>query len=338
MKSWTWLLFSTLLCAGVLSAAETKPAEDKLQPPEPLGALLEAARAERIPVVLSPEVSDRQTVAVGDVLSLIATLDDGKVARQWLIEVRAQAPTEEDRAAPAYSASQIYISSGSCASFPETRPAYFDVRFVGPFLPAGQKGTPEVKRSHVRLNPHFLGLGLNEAANLMIKLRRSSLPKGFSYAASSKPFPGDMIVRSRSVLEKVNLRLEEERAYAASLPAMLEFFSLSVQTPGMRDLMRRVLDIPWTALVIHGGRVKDVDFSFGSIDEHEAGPWGDTHRLEVNIDILNRPVISTTMFVRRPRPPFLNTAGVVALVAKPPGKAYPRLTFSVLGSEVAAQR
>ena len=66
----------------------------------------------------------------------------------------------------------------------------------------------------------------------------------------SKPPDAARITEARAVAERLHLTIEEERALAGGIPAMLSFFDVVQHTEGLEDILLKVIRKPsvWSVI------------------------------------------------------------------------------------------
>jgi hypothetical protein len=181
---------------------------------------------------------------------------------------------------------------------------------LGPFAVAGQARPPKAEDKHEKfsLNEGFLALGLDQAAAL---LHRWGQTTNFDKAATSE------------ALLAMNPTEAEQRALAATFPALFSYFSIVQHTEGLEDLLRKLIELPSLWSIIRHRGVK-ADFSFGNgAMPSPASPadWNlpaatPVYHFPWLLRLNDEPALKITLVVTRPQPPLLICGGVVGVLAE----------------------
>lgn len=286
---------------------------------------------------------------IGDTLTVLAQIREKRDVRQWAVVLALSEikPEEELLRSPA---TTLYLSNGSEVEFEPSPFAGMTIHVLGPF--SESRGASRAKDiwSGALINPDFLGLGLHRTAALFPRLleRARSDPelkgKSISFDISSRPFSSDKIAEHRTLLDQLAITKTEERAYAGFMPAMMDFFRIASQTPGVREIIFDVADIPWWAILAKGGRITETRFEIvGPFEKLSPGEWNLPEHMEVYslgllLHLQEKPVLVCKLALTSPRPPLLNTAGIVAIAAIRPNGLGPRLMIQVMAGEPATSR
>jgi hypothetical protein len=277
---------------------------------------------------------------------LVQALDD-KTLRQWAVVLSINDIKPEERLLRS-TAFSIYLSTGHKVDF---SPSPFEgmlIHVLGPFSEA--KGSAHVKDvwSGSLVNPLFLGLGLDRTSALFRRLdqKADSDPalKGvhFSISTSSNPFPPGQFADDNRRIERFSITGDEEQAYAGFIPALMNFFQIASQTPGVRDIIFEMLDIPWWSIVAHGGRITDTHFELLSpFEVLSASDWDlppemHVYSMGLRLYLQSKPALNCRLALTAPRVPLLNCAGIVGLAAMRPDGKGPHLMIKVMAAKPAA--
>jgi len=145
--------------------------------------------------------------------------------------------------------------------------------------------------------------------------------------------------RGRKLADAVKLTPAEERAFGGSVPALLSFFNIVQQTPGLNAILFDILDLPpmWS-LVRHGG-VNSVNFRFQpyQVAAADATPWGlpaetPVYHFPMVLELDRHPALNLTLVVTPAHPPLLACAGIVGMLVERPGDQDTCLTLRVLSA------
>jgi len=110
-----------------------------------------------------------------------------------------------------------------------------NLRLLGPFVDAANKQPKmEDQKAHITLNKGFLGIGLDEAAAAFYRMRQNKLQGGFQIRP--RPFTEAETAEGKKAMAVLRLSAEEQRAIAGSQLALMSYFHLVQETPGLDDL------------------------------------------------------------------------------------------------------
>ena len=285
----------------------------------------------------------------GDTVTILAQIEERTRLRQWAIVLRREdlKPEEEKLRSPALT---VYVSNGHKVTFDASKFTRVSIQVFGPFSPTNRSTRVKQITSETLVNPAFLGLGLDGTARLWRRLINDprpaprSTPRELSLDISSKPFSPEKIAEHQAALEGLAIVPAEERAYAGFLPAMMDFFNIARQTGGVRDIIFEVADLPWWSLLKQGGRIDDTHFEIlGPFQKLPSHDWGLSDQVTVYsmglvLRLEGKPTLAGRIAVTAPRPPLLNTAGIVGITAMRPDGQGPQLTFRVMAGRVGGAR
>jgi len=112
-------------------------------------------------------------------------------------------------------------------------------------------------------------------------------------------------------------------------------------TPGLSEILWDISEMPsvWP-IVKHGGKISP-GFNFGE-DVGELPPTSWTvpgrqlYHMGLAVSLNDQPTLRATLVVTSPRPPLLNTAGIIGILARPPaGGPDKRLDIQILAAHRA---
>ena len=263
-----------------------------------------------------------------DTVVALATFFEGEKQRQWLIRFTvAELEPAEKKEKPG-SNLVLYTTTGRAFTFTTQRTA-LALETTGPFaagVPA--KETPPTKRARAVVNEEFLAIGLYRATEIFAAFRAFETGPGkgedFSYGFGDTAFPATKTAAGKILAERIGLTEEMERSFGGSIPALMEFFQIARETPGVRDILMAVLDKPpiWSLAksVATGNLNAGIGFApqgQGAVDA-SAWPLGlkQLSAVALNVQLVGKPALDLTLYAGDPQPPLRTTAGIVGLIAK----------------------
>jgi len=103
--------------------------------------------------------------------------------------------------------------------------------------------------------------------------------------------------------------------------------------------MKTVVDLPWWAIVMHGGKL-NVDLHALPFDRKlGAAQWGvhgqDVYASSYLLLINDKPALLFQLALTAPKPPLTVCAGIIGFAAVAPDGKGPVLTFQVVASHAA---
>lgn len=262
---------AVILCVGSVFAA-AEPVFPRHEKGQPGAAIWEYARSRKIPLEGGGQAAiDTSGLRERDCCIVLVTLRDRRKETQWLVDFTVGVMTakeQEELAAADTSGVTLYTSTGSELTFGQ-EPVAMNVVVAGPLATDEPRVDRAVKRvvlneTRFVVNGEFLGLGLDRAALTIMRLRDESGKVGFGMRTGT-PFPEEETGPNRARLEDRGVTLEDERAMGGAVPALFEVFGIAAKTPGLREILFKVIDVPWWALVKSLGNVA------ANIDVHGAG-------------------------------------------------------------------
>ncbi len=327
------------LVATWAQAAEVTPSFVAKLVPEPPGlAVIATARTNQIPLDSFTNPTTGTNLVPGDSITALVTMHERNAARlEWLIYVRLVASTNS-AAARTNQPFTLYSSRGTKLEFP-TSPVSATVRTLGPLsdAPSGHKvPKPKDKQEAFALDEGLLGLGLDNAAVAIVRLRGTQVKGNLSFG-SVAPL-ADKAAENRRLTDAVGLSPAEERALAGALPALMSFFELVQHTEGLEDLLYKIVDLPsiWSIAWHLGVRV-DMRFVAEEISSTKVVDWGlpgapEAFYFPVAVTLNKHPALKVTLVVTRPVPPLLACGGVLGFVAERPNHPDIYLTLRIISA------
>ncbi len=283
----------------------------------------------------------------GDTVTVLAQIKDeqGKV-RQWAVVFLTDDLSEADKKYRSFEY-VLYGNDGREFKFEAKPLEKIAIHVFGPFEESGRNRSHDVW-SGALVNPDFLGLGLDQTARFWLKIRSAlnsdpffkdrSFTLGFNSAKESNP---PLNPAERATFDHLAIPLDQERAFAGSMPALLSFFGIASQTPEVRDIIFDAVDVPWWSMVAHGGKITDTNFEFiEPFEEISAAEWGlpsetKVYAIGLVLRLQGKPALHLRLALTAPRPPLFNCAGILGISAVRPDGKGPRLMFRVMGGEPA---
>lgn len=251
------LVLTLTFALGLIAAFGAEPSGatlDSLKQEQPFPSLIAFARKEQIPLAPIQAPSASENLQPGDFVSTLLTLHErGERCTQWLMTLEVVKPTPEDQAELKPRKPLIlYSSFGHRLSY-TSAPVMVSLRMAGPFIESPGKRKPKLqeKRARFALDEGFLSIGLDRAAAAMLHLVQSKTHGSFGF----QPAPFRKADKADALSwAGFHFSPEEERALGGAIPALLSYFKILEETPGLSDIAFRIVDLPsiWSILR-HGG-------------------------------------------------------------------------------------
>lgn len=338
-KSIISLLGAVLLGTSIAKADEPVfPPHEKVQPS---AAISEYARVHEIPIQdHAPPPETGTPLRPGDRSVAVVSLRDGRKQNQWLIDftvVPFSSEEHEKVTALAAQETTLHTSSGRMMKF-GSQPVAISAVVIGP-LASNEKRIEralqrvEVKRTRIVVNEQFLGLGLDRLASTILSLRGRSSEQGF-FATSGAPFPAEQVAKNRSIFDERGINAEDERAMAGATPALLQFFGIVLNTPGLREILFKAVDVPWWALAKSGGNTSPSIELDGKRMRPAKSAEG-AYVVPLKISIAGKLALLAELMVERPEVPGSMLAGITAIHAGQPDGDGPRVAIELVATRRA---
>jgi hypothetical protein len=312
----------------------------RLSPVEPCVALVTTARTYNIPIegIDSPALTN--SITRGDTITALVTLHEKRARHtQWLIHLTAVEPTAKEQAAKPTAPLVLYASFDAKLECTPS-PAYVTVRTLGPFVDSAGKSRPpkpEDKQARFSLDKAFLGLGLHHTAAAFTALKKTE-GRG-SWEIRNTPFNENQLAKGRKLAADLQLTPDQKRAILGAVPALMSYFNIVQQTPGLSDIFFKIVDLPsaWSLLRHAGVKGVGIQFKREYVGPADPSVWQSTAEhalfyLPLLARINDQPALDLTLVVTSPDPPLLSCAGVVGLLAERPGDKATYLTLHVLSA------
>lgn len=278
----------------------------------------------------------------GDAVSALVTLVESAKRRQWIVYLRLGDVSPEDGSTAPENV--LYTSSGRTFRF-GTHLVPVEVETLGPVRSEDTtQDVGGVRGSSARaiVNAEFLGLGFDRACVAVGKLKsardagRVSQEEHFS--CSAEPYDAESIRAGADVVRRAGLTAEDERAFAATVPALMAYVDLVNRTRGLREILFAIAERPsiWS-IVRRFGIEWSLSFKSSGVAEVDPVSVGlpeglRTHQLPFVLLLNEHPALECVLLVVHPRPPLLTSAGIVGLTARRPGDDTRRLVIRLLAA------
>jgi hypothetical protein len=341
-----WFLFGAVLLAARLCGAGTASNYvAKLEPTEPFPALRAAAQAKGVPLEGIDAPARGDALCGGDSFTALVTLHEkGRRCTQWIIYFQATNGAKE-ASSEKRDPMVLYTSTGRKFEFAGS-PASMGVRTIGPFAePKSRRSQPACidKSARVSVNKDFLSLGFDRGAAAVIRWGQCGRPKSGtnfmdSFSFSPKPFDSPRIDHARQLAEQFQVTPEEERSVAGWIPALGCYFNTAGQTPNLKSIMRKVLNLPSLWSFIRNGGVKvGINIEHDDVRLFSPAGWGmpsdgPVYALPAMLTINGHHALALTLIVTAPRPPLLACGGIIGLLAENPEDAENYMTLRVISA------
>jgi hypothetical protein len=336
------LLFIAVSALAPLLAAQEQPAAARLDPlPQLLAATRAFAQSHKIDI---GGIRGTRSGAneIGDSSTLLITLQNKHQSEQYLVTLEVAALSEQDRAHP-QSDTNVYLTTGNHFVY-HFVPVALQIATYGPFRAQNDSASANVapKSARVVVSAEQLALGFDNCCRAFLRILEYKESRkdtsGFGIGFRLYPYPADVIEKSKRESEQVQLTSVEERGLAGSMPAIMSFFSLAQNTPGLRDILKEVIDYPSAWSVIkHGGRVDtNIGFEGAGVrnvsDETRPIP---SYFLPFELSLNDQKALDVGIVVTTAQPPLLTTAGIERIYARSPSN-HERMAFlEVIGAQLA---
>lgn len=306
------------------SAAEAILPEFHFLPPS--AALVRKAEELHLPITTANhDASDAPVLRLGDKATVLVTVVDDRDVRQWLVLLldNGLKPGEEK---PRPTIHQ-FTTTGHDLAY-ERHPVGIAIRSVGPIRGADARDLKD-QWSGAIVSQEFLLLGFDSVATTMRKLAQQP----FNFGAGSNPFPADVGNGPKAV--PANFTLEDERAFVGGTMALAEFLQVASQTPGVRDVLRELLDLSWRDY-LHS---PNIGINFDTAVSDDSPEWWGVPRdatcriLTFRLSLNGQPKLLCRAVVTRPSGPLATVAGIVGLAVGRVDASGPHVMVRLLGTQ-----
>jgi hypothetical protein len=351
-----WIVVLTGLSAVGAHTAEAKDARPfvpEFEFPAPLHTAVAAAAKDGVALEgLDLAFEGASSLKPGDRVTALASLLKGNDLTQWVIEVSCAELTAEEDHAPPLRTWKFYTNTGTEIFLSSTRAA-LAVRVLGPFDRASRQidadGDAPEHRARVIVNADFLSLGLDRACEAVMAVNAAkridpSLTP-VQWGVRLRPYSAEETEKGRKVALALGLTPERERAQVGAAPALLEFFHIIRRTPGLQDILRSVIDIPWWTVIKDGGKAPiALTPQYRLIEELPAGTpllagmGGRAYTVPILLFIGGKPALASRLAVVNPRGPLQACAGILGLAACAPDGTGPRVMLQVVSARLGKEK
>jgi len=331
------LLRGTGICASNAVA--------RLNPVAPCAALVAAAQASKIPLEQIDAQTGTDRLDPGDsITGLITMFEKGGRRTQWLLYLEVVASDEKEKAQKPPPPMVLYSSFGgtqTCASVP----AFAVVRTLGPFVDSTKRGKPAKapeKTARFALNKGFLGLGLHHAAAAFRSLEQG--PIRGSWGVKHTPFNEAEVAKGRELAARLKITPDQERALMSAIPALLSYFEVVQNAPGLSDILYEIVDLPSAWSLVRNAGIKSIGLRFGKgAGESSAASWGlaesaPVYDFPLFLELNEQRALNLKFVVTSPNPPLLACAGVVGMLAEHPVDTGKYLTLRIVSARIAGKK
>jgi hypothetical protein len=279
----------------------------------------------------------------GDVAWALVSFFDGKTSKQWLVHVELVSPTANEKKRIVQPAPlKLHSVSGRALEF-KGEVAVIELQTWGPFTPGEiPKKLPEPKKARAGVNTEHLKLGFARGCSTIIRVNNTAAAatdlKNVNFGYRTEPFPPEQIAKGKQLVEAAQVSEEDERALAASFPAIYGFFNIALNSPGLQEILSAVVDIPLWSIVKSGGKVAPMFHFDGSqimvMGANDSGSEDQIHfALPARLELNQKPALNFTLDVRSPRSPYASTAGILALYAHHPKNQEKRAIIQIVSAK-----
>lgn len=334
-------LLLAVLATGAGAAEKAKPVTvPDFRFINPVKGIQAAAREGGLKLEGMDPAPAREAMNPGDSVSVLVSWSNGPERKQWLFVLTMEEPTAKEKMRP-HDRARMYASSGHEFRFDGGR-AGIRMAMVGPVTPTTTAGSGiAIRHQRILVDSDFLALGLERAPAMWLRARARkaadpSLPDG-GLGISFTPYPAAPAPLIAAKLAAVGITEADERAFAGSVLALREFFFTASRTPGLDEVLKSVLDVPWWAIVLRGGHL-DLNLQTLPFDQElNAHDWGiadekvfaSSYVLTIN----KKPALLFQLALTAPKPPLTVCAGIIGFAAVAPDGKGPLLTFQVVASQ-----
>jgi hypothetical protein len=176
----------------------------------------------------------------------------------------------------------------------------------------------------------YLAHGLTPMADIELRLRNSGKKNpGLSFMFRASYGAGQMTA-ARTRAAEAGFTVEDERAFAAGLFALVQFGNLAFRTEGIDAITRGILDTPgpFTGTFIN--------LDWPAMRTEDAAAWGlpGGRDFRVPYKLNSKTEARGKIFITDPRPPLQNMAGIIGATVDETSKATGRrLVLRVLAAQ-----
>lgn len=269
-------------------------------------------------------VTEPGLACAGDGVVALITLWSGATQKQWLVQFEVDRLNEQEKHAKTRLDVTIGLSSTKQTWTFSGAPTFaLKIRAIGPFvtLPPEPKTAAKSavdKTARAPIIADFLSIGLDRACRVFLN-------QGNAPSTDGSP-------------SNANLAEADEKAVGGSFVALLQFFRLAQETPGLKEIIGEILDLPpvWS-LARSLGKIEP-GFDMGTVPPVALDPAGwslpklPLYRLPFGITLNGKPAVHCAFFVTAPDPPLLTTAGILGFTAESPSHKDKRMLVQIVSA------
>lgn len=291
------------------------------------------AAEKHIPIEGIEWATERTAIVAGDAVVAFVTFREAERVRYWLIRLTIASPTPDELRHYQAHTDTVTITKPDRTKkryeFAGGTPLALDIDTVGPFSSSASAKVGE-KHARTLIDPDLLSVGLDQAC--------------LAFEASQPPTDPTAVAPSAKRVPPPVLTDAEYRSVAGAIPALMAFVQAVEKTPGLRELLWDIAQKPSVWSVVKSAGKLDIALSLGEngitaeriAETNEHHSFGSAmHRLPITLQINRQDSIVASLFVAKPSPPLQTTAGIVGIVAQPPGTTDKRLDIRLVSARVA---
>jgi hypothetical protein len=341
-----------LLTAQTGLGEEASELVARLAPLRPCAALAQSAQTNRIPLDGIDPPGKAGVLDPGDSVTALVTVCEKTGERtQWVIYLEGAAPRPDQPPATNSRPLVLYSSLGHKWEYPSS-PAPVSLRILGPFADSTTKrktAQPVVKSVRFSLDKGLLSLGLDRACAAMLRLnaavpRLKETGKKGALWFRDRPVSETEARENRELANSFQLTADEERSLGGAFPALLSYFRIIQETPGLQALLVKIVEMPsvWS-IARNLGIHPSFAFQPERLQRADAGAFELTlstpvYHLPLLLRLNGQPALNLTFVVTDPHPPLLACGGILGLLAERPGQNETYLTLRIISARRAANK
>ncbi len=303
----------------------------------PFAAVVALAKARQLPISGIDAFRPGADLASGDFVTVLFTYREGSKRQQWLANFRVGELTPDERGHLTAAHRTIFTSTGRQFDF-SSRLAALQLQMFGPVSPADSIGIAIAEKSaRILVHADYLRAGFHRATATSFRLVAQKID--IPYNCAGAPFPPARVAQNKAAIAKTGITLDEERSYAAMMPALEEFLDLAQHTPGLEGLAYRIIDLPPIWSWITGGTTGFL-FDPSRFARFDGEPWGlpgtTVYRAPLTYWLKGHAAANVVFSFAPADAPLLTCAGIVGMDASSPNHPEKHLELRVLAARRAA--
>ncbi len=292
----------------------------------------------------------RSGMVLGDEVVVLVELTKMKKRQQWLIRLRAVEMNDGERKKHPVKKATLHVISGRAHELVLTSCAINTV-VVGPFTAGQNERQPSEKFGRVVVGSEMLQLGFYGLGPWFTKLHNikvRSTPEerivfDKNWWSFGESHPAEQIAVGQRLASLYGVTSEEESIYYWWWGGLINFLNVIMKTPGMQDLFfeTSAFSRPETLWDFALGRSINIYFTAQEGASMVGEKWGmgsgqQVRTLPHMAYLFGKPAVRFQLAVVEPRPPLVNTAGVIGLAAMRPDRDDVHVMLRVLSTTPAA--